>query len=191
MADISLSSNSIIRPYRTPWGSPQIRHFEESTCASSKVVKMGDVVTNNTVVSTGGFRIVRAPSSGGDGGNLMEVGIGSLIGVALGTSTGDGSTAGLMENGKGLNRAKFIPVALADQHTEFVGYLKGGLPAASSMIGQAKALIYDSTLHVFMVDSTNSTAALAAVRVTDIAADLHGDTNGAVVFKFLSSNYAF
>ena len=140
-------------------------------------------MTVNTVVSTGGCRVVLAPSSGGNGGNLIQVGITSLIGVAAESDTSDGSTTGLatMSNRR-------IGVWVADKNTEFIGYLKGAGPAASSMIGTNKAIIYDSTLAVHMIDSTNSTAALAAVVITDIPEGNQGDTGAPVAFKFLSSN---
>jgi len=185
MADWTPSTASGIRPYRSPWGSPIIRSFQASTCASTATIRAGAVVTLNTVVSTGGSRIVLAPSSGGGGANLLQVGITSLIGVALESDTSDGSTTGLsnVEN-------RTISVALADPAIEFIGFLAGDGPAASSLIGTNKALRFDSTNRIHLVDSTNSTAALAAVKITDIPSYALNDTRGPVVFKFLSSNFA-
>lgn len=184
MADWTLSTASGIRPYRSPWGSPFIRSFQASTCASTATIRAGEVVTLNTVVSTGGARIVLAPSSGGNGANLLQVGITSLIGVALESDTSDGSTTGLanVENRK-------LSVALADPAIEFIGFQTNGV-SASSLIGTSKALRFDSTNRIHVIDSTNSTAALVAVKITDIPSYAEGDTNGPVVFKFLSSNYA-
>ena len=91
MADWANSSGIGFRPYRSPWGSPIIRHFEESTAAATAVVQVGDVVTNDTLVTTGGFRVLRAPSSGGTGTNLMQVGVKSLVGGAVSGGTGGGA----------------------------------------------------------------------------------------------------
>jgi hypothetical protein len=142
------------------------------------------VVTLNTVVSTGGARVVCAPSSGGDTKTLMEVGITSLIGVALESDTSDGSTTGLsnVENRR-------ILVALADPAVEFIGFQTNGV-SVSSLVGQTRGLRFDSTNRIHLVDSTNSTAALHAVTITEIPSWAEGDTNGPVVFKFLSSNFA-
>lgn len=183
MADWVASSHCGFRPYRNPASAPFTQYYQASTCASTATIRQGQVVTNNTVVSTGGFRVVRAPSSGGNGANLLEVAITSLIGVAAESDTSDGSTTGLATF---TNRR--IGVWHATDETEFIGYLKGNGPANSSMIGTNKAVIFDSTLKIHMIDSTNSTAALVAVVITDIPDHAIGDTGGPVVFRFLSSN---
>ena len=50
-------------------------------------------------------------------------------------------------------------------------------------------MIYDSTLKIFQVDSSNSTAALQTVTITGLPYDgpAAGDTGAPVLFKFLSS----
>ena len=63
-----------------------------------------------------------------------------------------------------------------------------GHVSMSSMIGVTYAIIHDRTLGRFFLDSTNSTAALVTAVVTDIPSEALADTNGPVVFKFLSSN---
>ena len=55
MADWANSSGNKIRPYRSPWGAPIIRHFEESTAAATAVINRGDVVSNDAAVTTGGL----------------------------------------------------------------------------------------------------------------------------------------
>lgn len=193
MADGAYSSNTIIRPYRSALGAIQVRHFQESTCIATAVIKAGDIVSFDTVVTTGTLRIVRAPSSGGNGTNLLQVGVTSIVGVALENSTSDGSTTGLLANGaKGNSQIRQIAVAVADGFTEFLGYIStaganGGV-ATSSLVGTNKAVIHNRTLGRWFVDSTNSTAALVGVTITDIPDWGDGDTNGPVVFKFLSSN---
>lgn len=193
MADWANSSGNKIRPYRSPWGAPVIHHFEESTAASSAVIVRGDVVTNDTLVTTGGFRVLRAPSSGGNGTNLMQVGIKSLVGVALQNSTGDGSTTGITADGLGEDNRRKIAVALAHPQQEFIGYtstLNGGNGVASNLfVGSHRAIAYDRNLHTFFVASTNSTQSLAAVTITEVPQDVYGDSGGwPVIFRFLSTN---
>ena len=195
MADWAGTSNSLIRPYRHPSGSPPIRYYEEDTCAATAIIRRGDVVSFDTVVASASHRLLRAPSSGGDGTNLLQVGVTSLLGVAAQGSTGDGSTTGLQSSvGTRANEGKRIGVYLADPQTEFLGYLSsaGAGPAIASrnLIGLRRPLIYNRTEHNFFIDSTNSTAALAAVVITDIPSESVGDTNGPVIFRFMSSNVA-
>lgn len=160
--------------------APEIQYFQETTCASTRVIKRGDIVASDTLVSTLAYRIVRAPHAGGNGGNLLLTN--AIIGVAVENSTSDGSTTGL-----GDVNNRLIGVIPARQYTEFVGYLSAGA-SELSQVGTQKAVRYDSTNHVFMVDSTNSTAALAMVTITGIVRGTEGSTNGPVYFRFLSSN---
>lgn len=194
MADWAGTSNSVIRPYRHPSGSFPIRYYEESTAASTATIRRGDVVSFDTVVASASHRILRAPSSGGTGTNLLEVGVTSLLGVSAEHSTSDGSTTGLASSVGTRPGNRQIGVYLADPQTEFLGYLSsagvGPAVASRNLIGGRRALIYNRTQHAFFIDSTNSTAALAAVVITDIPSESIGDTNGPVIFKFLSSNVA-
>lgn len=193
MAQYNGSTSSIIRPVRSPFGSPRIRHFQESTCASSKVIRCGDPVTFDTVVTTGYARILRAPSSQGAAGNLLENGIRSLVGIALADSTSIGSTDGLLADGAaGNSQIRQIPVAVADGLTEFSIQISsvGATPlvAASSMIGKVYPLEINRTFNRWFLSSTNvSTAADLSIVVTDVPPGNIGDTGGTVYFKFLST----
>lgn len=190
MADYTINTAS--NPYhgrsRKGAATPAIEYFQESTCASTAVIKLGDVVSRDTSVTTGGFRIKRAYHGGGNGANLLAIGQ-HILGVAVEGSTSDGSATGLSSGTGGTPLTRKIGVALADPETEFVGYLIGDAAVSrSSLIGQTKAMRYDSTNHIFGVDSTNSTAALVTVTVTGIPEGTEDSTNGPVYFKFLSSN---
>ena len=160
-------------------------YAQESTCISTAVIHRGHVVTSDTVVSTSGLRLVRAPSSGGTGANLMQVAITSLMGVAAEGSTSDGSTTGLGAVSGDSRKIGFYP---AGPNVEFKGWCKGANAVGSTMIGTNKAIILDSTLNTFFIDSSNSTAALAAAVITGIPSETDGDTNGPCYFRFLSSN---
>jgi hypothetical protein len=190
MADYTINAYSNPEHGRSRRGNsgPNIAYFQESTAVSSAVIKLGDIVSQDTSVSTGGFRIKRAYHAGGNGSNLLAVGQ-HIVGVAVEASTSDGSLTGLSSEGVGLAQNRMIGVAAADAETEFIGYLIGSNNvSASSLIGSQKAVRYDSTNHIFGVDSTNSTAALVTVTITGVPQGTEGSTNGPVYFKFLSSN---
>ena len=198
MAQWTNSSGSWMRPYLHPWGAPHIKYYQESTAASTATIRVGHAVSNNTVITTGGQRIVRAPSSAGTGTNLLEVLTASLIGVAVEASTSDGGLTGLIDDSTTPSpigpRSRMIGVAVADGVTQYLGYFKSGgagtTPRAlSSLIGLNRPVILDSTLNLHFIDSTNSTVALVAVRIIDFPQDVLGDSGGVpCVFKFLSSN---
>lgn len=184
-----------MRPVRTAGGAPNIRHYQESTCAGTAVIKTGNIVAFNTVVTTGNIRIVRALADGGTGANLLDSTMSaSIIGVALADSTSDGSTTGLASTdvaGASLNRQ--IPVAVFDGRTEFLGYFKtavtaGGDVAASSLTGLGRAIIYDSTLQVYFIDSTNSTVANRTCVITDIPLTEVGSCGGSPVYFQVNSS---
>ena len=197
MAQVDGSSNSGLRPYRNAYGSIAIRAFEESTCASSKTIQPGDIVTFDTVVTTHA-RILIAPSSQGAAGTVLQNGITSLVGVAVSGSTSDGSTTGLQESTAASDGKRTILVALADGLNEFaVNISSVGAdhpPPASSMIGNQYAIICVRTAvgtkaghGVWFLDSTNSTAADQSFVVTDVPSHQIGTTGGYVVGKFLST----
>lgn len=178
--DWTASSNSGLRPYRSPLGAPEIKYFALSTAATASIIRVGQVVQSDTADSAQyGWKAVLAKSTGGTGGNLVSAAAGVLFGVAAETDTSDGSTLGLA--------TRKIGVFVCSPQNEFIGYLRGGNPVASSFIGTQKSLIYDSTLKIHQVDSTNSTAALQTVVITDVPESQIGDTGGQVIFRFLSS----
>lgn len=191
MADWTIGTGSYMAHgrSRSGGGTPSIQYFQESTAASTAVIKIGDVVVRDTVVSTGGLRVRRGASSGGNGANLLLIAQ-TIMGIAAEGSTSDGSTTGLVDPSSGASGKvikKKIGVFVAEPDCEFVGYLSAGA-SASSNNGDNFAVRYDSTNHVYMVDSTNSTAALVTVKQTGIPEGTEGDTNGPVYFKFLTSN---
>lgn len=188
MADWTINADSNPRHYRTRAGAdtPAIRYFQEATCASTAVIKYGDIVSNDTVVTTGGFRLKRAPFDGGTTPNLLNTT--NVVGIAAEGSTSDGSTKGLTESNLNQTGNRMIGVFIAEPNVEYLGYLLGNNNVSgSSLIGALKAIRYDSTNHIYGIDSSNSTAALASVVITDVPLETVGDTNGPVIFKFLST----
>ena len=199
MAQWTNSSGVWQRPYRSPWGSPQIRFFQESTGVVGRAVFPGDLVRTNTVVTTGGFRVYRDPSTGGGGANLAHIGGAALLGIAVEGPTTNSAvgTASFVDDSSvagGQPYVRVIGVAVADGVTEFLGYFKSGgagaTPGAySTLIGLNRAMVYDSTLGRYFIDSTNSTVADAFVKIVDFPTDARGDSGGVpCIFKFLSSN---
>lgn len=178
--DWTASSNSIVRPFRSPKGSPNIRFFEASTAAAATKIEAGFLVQFDTAVSSASHRIVKAQTTGGGGANLLGINGANLLGVAIEKDTSDGSTLGV-----GVNRK--IGVAVFDGETEFLAYTRWAGPVASTMIGQNRSIIYDSTLKIFQIDSTNSTAALQTAIITDVPEQGLGDTGAVVAFKIALS----
>lgn len=198
MAQRDGSSNSGLRPVRSAYGSIAIRAYEESTCASSKTIQVGDIVTFDTVVTTHA-RIVVAPSSQGNAANLLQNGITSLVGVAVSASTSDGSTTGLQESTLRGDGRRTILVAIADGFTEYAIDISSvgatPQPPCSSMIGNIypieciRSAVGQKGGHgVWFLSSTNlSTAADLSFVVTDVPSDQIGTTGGFVYGKFLST----
>jgi len=181
MADWTAGTGSFIRPYRSALGSPFIRYFEASTAASSAVqIHVGDIVQFDTKVASNSHRLTMARSTGGGGTNLLGIDGQQLVGVAIEADTSDGST-------KGMGTGRKIGVAVFDRQTEFLGYTRWAGPVTSTMIGQARSIIYDSTNHIWQVDSTNSTAALMTCVITDVPDQYIGDTGAPVIFRISPS----
>ena len=171
MADFTLSSGNICRPYRSPWGNFPIRGFTISTGISSNVIQLGRVVSLDVNTATNGSRIL--PSSQ-TAGVVMST---AIIGVSAEAVSSNDSTAAA---------DRVIPVWEANPQVEFRANTQGAV-LASSQIGINKALVWDSTLTIHKVDLSNSTLINVRVTVTQLI-DAIGDSGGAVAFRFLASD---
>ena len=198
MADWTNSSGQFPTAVGTAYGPPNIKYFQESSAVSSAQCFVGGIVVADTVVTTGGLRVRRDPSTAGNGANLQHLG-GSIIGICVNGSTAPstGGTNGLLDDSsRAQNRLgdKTIGVAIADGINEYKGYFKSGgagtiVGAVSSLVGADRPMIFDSTLGTYFIASTNSTVALVSVRITGFPNDAAGDSGGVpCFFKFLSSN---
>jgi hypothetical protein len=177
MAEWTASKGSFVRPYRSPHGAPQIRYFEASTIATTAGgIREGDLVQFDTAVASNSHRIVVAQSTGGNGVNLLGINGNMLLGVAVTKDDSDGST-------KGLGTGRKVGVALFDGQTEFLAYTRWSGPVTSTMIGQTRSIIRDSTNRIWQIDSTNSTAALQTALIVDVPDEFIGDTGAPVIFK--------
>ena len=187
MADKSNSSRSTPRPYRVRGGSDfSFARFEESTCVSTATIKYGDVVQFDVNVASAAHRIVKSSTMA----NVPNVLSSAFLGIAVETSTSDGSTTGLKGGGVGVigPADKSILVCLATPNAEFLFPTKSSV-VTSTCLGTRRALAYDSTLSMFYVDIGNSTAGDASVVITDIP-EPGTDANNPVVVKFLSTAVA-
>lgn len=161
MADFTLSSGSIVEPYRTPWGAFHVRHYEVSTGVSSAAIQVGRIVTLDA--STNGHRIKASTAVAAP----LTVGIAA---EALSTATVGQTT---------------IPVYEANPMQEFSAVTKGGT-LTDTNVGSARTLQFDSTLNIHWVDLAASTAADNRILVTQLI-DAVGDSGGRVAFRFLTN----
>jgi hypothetical protein len=161
MADFTLSSGSIARPYRSPWGAFPIRHMPLSSGVSSNAILVGRVVGLDVTTDTNASQIVASSQTAG---------------VVM-------STAIVGQPGSTNTRGTEIPVWEANPMIEFRAQTQGA-NLASSQVGKTKALVWDSTLTIHKVDLSNSTLLNVRVVVTELI-DAEGDSGGAVAFKFL------
>lgn len=181
MADWTASSNSFVRPYRSPFGAPQIRYFEASSAASTNTIRTGDLVQFDTSVTSASHRVAKASSTQGNAVNQLGINGNNLLGVAMGPDPRTDPSTGMGINAK-------IGVALFDGVTEFMAYVRGAGPVTSTMVGQPRAIIHDSTLRIWQIASTNSTAADHTAIITEVPDAYIGDTGAPVAFKIYISS---
>lgn len=172
MADYTLSSRSVITPFRCAHGSPRIiGSLDASTTANAAgLIKVGQIVQMDGGTSSAAHRLVQASTGGLP--NLST----SIAGVAAQSDTSDGSTTGLAD-GK-----RQISIWAAFPGTEFK--FPTNLVTASTLVGTGLAIKWDSTLGIHHL-AANSTAGDLRVIVTEVLNA--GDTNGYVVGRFYSS----
>jgi hypothetical protein len=173
MAQLTNSTRTTPRPYRSRKGDYTIWSFDPSTAVSTAAIKYGDVVQFDVNVACG--KIVKS-STMANQPNVIST---AILGIAVSESTAAGSSA----------TSEKIQVVLADSQTEFLWPTKqAGADHGSSLVGLRKAIGYDSTLSMFYLDMGNSTAGDATLIITECIEP--GTTNGQYVAKFNSTNVA-
>ena len=172
MAQVTLSSGSIARPYRSPWGAFPIRQM--TPISTGAEIHRGRPVTLDYTANSTNVGKIKASSADATW---------FLVGLA-----GQGSTVS-----SGVEPQP-IPVCEANPMVEFVANTIGGV-VVSSVIGLRKKLTWDSTLNIAVVDVSASSAADWRVIVTGcngvngqtgLQGDL-GDSGAQVLFRFLPS----
>jgi hypothetical protein len=169
MTDFVLSSGNILRPFRSPWGAFPTRGCALSTGISSNAITLGRIVSLDVNTDSNASQIL--PSSQTAGVVMSS----AIVGVAAEAAAGLGSTN---------TRGTVISVWEANPMIEFRANTQGA-NLASSSVGKAKALVWDSTLTIHKVDLSNSTLINSRVVVTQLI-DNEGDSGGAVAFRFLT-----
>lgn len=165
MADFTLSSGSICRVHRVPWGADPVRSFGVSTGTSSNGVIMGRRVTLDYTLA--GNTTNAAYIKGSTGPDHIY-----LAGIAAENQNASTSVAGTP-----------CSVWECNPLVEFKAVTKGDV-LASSAVGLTKKLMFDSTLNIEYVDLSASTAADHRVVITQLV-DAPGDSGGYVAFRFL------
>lgn len=167
MADLTLSSGSICRPLRTPWGAFHTISYGISTGVSSATIHVGRPVTLDYTEAGNTSNAEMVKASTGD--NTFY-----LVGIAAEQASGSTATRGTK-----------ITVWEANPMQEFKAVSKAGT-LESSHIGLTKTLHWDSTLNIAYVDLSASTATDHRVVVTKLI-DSIGDSGGYVGFRFISN----
>lgn len=171
MADFTLSSGNICRPFRSPWGAFPMRGFTISTGISSNNIQLGRIVSFDANTATNGSRIL--PSSQTAGVVMSTL----IVGVAAEAASSNDSTAAA---------DRVLAVWEANPMVEYRAHTQGAV-LASSQVGALKAIVWDSTLTIHKVDLSNSTLINLRCVVTQLI-DAVGDSGGAVAFRFLTSD---
>lgn len=161
--NFTLSSGSICRPYRSPWGAFPVRSMPISTGVSSLTIHVGQTVILDARTSTCGHRVYANSANNPIG----------IVGIASESPNKPGSTTTVDTE---------IPVWEANPLVEFKAVTKGGT-LVSSIVGSARTLEFDSTLNIHWVDLGASSAVDNRVIVTELI-DGIGDSGGYVAFKF-------
>jgi len=186
MTDFVLGSGNTMRPHRSPWGAFPIKHMPISTGISSLQIFIGSVVGLDQAASTSfkGSVVKIALSSG-----TLNPGASQIVGVAA-----ENVSANLSPNAGGtitsttVGTMPVIPIWEANPNVEFKAWTRGGL-ITSSIVGQIKELVRDSTLNIDLVGLAASALATPAncVIVTGLI-DQPGDSGGAVTCRFNTSS---
>lgn len=175
MTDFSLSSGSICRPFRSPWGAFPTRTFAVSTGVSSAAIVVGRAVTLDFTEAgnTSNAGYVKASTSND---NHFY-----LAGIAAEGASGSSAVVGVTA----------IAVWECNPQVEFRAVTKFGT-IQSSHVGLTKTLHRDSSLDIMYVDLSASTAGDHRVVITQMSVDngiAQGDSGAAVAFRFLTNSY--
>lgn len=164
MTDFALSSGSICRPYRSPWGAFPTKTFQTASTTATAIALGRPLDCLADTSSNAGFaKAATTP-------NWFN-----FVGIAAEACSSGVSSA--------VTGAK-ISVWEANPMVEFKAVTKGGV-IGSSMIGKRRSMNWDSTLAIAWIDCTVSSNADWRVCVTGLV-DGEGDSGGYVAFRFLS-----
>ena len=172
MAQVALSSGSVCRPYRSPWGAFPVKHM--TPISSGAQIYRGAVVTLDYTANSTNVGKIKTSSANATFHTVGIAGAGSTMSTGVEPAT--------------------IPVYEANPSVEFVANTKEQV-SASSLIGMRKTLAWDSTLNIAYVDLADATAANLRVvvtgmngvnGVTGLQGEL-GDSGAQVTFRFVTN----
>lgn len=165
MADVTLSSRTLIQPYRSRAGSPRIITPPVASTRASTAAITNGVVVQFDLTSTSHFKIIRCSTA---------------VATALQSTTLCGIAA---QSESSVGTDEKISVWAADANTEFLFPTKIA-GTASSLVGTPLSLCWDSTLNIHYAQASSS-AGTEAIWCTDVINP--GDTNGYIVGRFFST----
>lgn len=168
MTDFTLSSGSICRPHRSPWGAFPTRGMAVSSGVSSAAILTGRPVTLDYTEAGNSTVAMYVKASTAD--NTFY-----LVGIAAESQSGTTAVIGTP-----------IEVWEANPMVEFKAVTKGAV-LSSSKVGLTATLHWDSTLTIAYVDLSGSTGTDHRVVVTDLI-DAQGDSGGYVAFRFIGNS---
>jgi len=166
LADITLSSRTLIQTYRSRAGSPRITALPVASTRASTAAITSGVVVQFDLTSTSNHKIIRCSSAVATA--LQST---TIAGIAAQADPADGSVD------------PKISVWVADANTEFLFPTKIA-GTASSLVGTPLSICWDSTLNINYAMASSS-AGTEALWCTDVINP--GDTNGYVVGRFFST----
>jgi len=174
MTDYAIGTGDFIRPHSSPWGSPHIRTCKLSTGISSNIIYIGSIVGID--VNSTAFRDCVSPSSLTSNTVVST----QIVGVA---AEGPGASASSPSSTN--VQGTIIPVWDANPSCEFRARTKNGL-LNSTLVGEVHDILWDSTMHVHLINVGASSLGTAAPRalITGLL-DASGDSGGLVTFKFI------
>jgi hypothetical protein len=170
MADITLSSGNTCMPFRSPWGSHNVREFAVSSGVSSAAIRIGRPVTLDYTEADNTSNTMHVKASSADATFY-------LAGIAAGSVSGSSAVNGVTT----------VSVWEANPMLEFKAVTKFGT-LQSSQVGLTKTLHWDSSLAIAYVDLSASTAADHRVVLTDLI-DAQGDSGGYVAFRYIHNSF--
>lgn len=176
MTDFTLSAGNFMRPWRSPWGAFPVRTMKLSTGISTLIIRVGTVVGLD--VNSTAFQDCIVPSS--QNSSLATLTSTAIVGVS---AEGPGAAGG---NPSSTNtQGTLCQVWEANPNVEFIANTRNGL-LNSTCVGQAKELVWDSTLNITLVNIGASSLATPQPRVlvTELI-DASGDSGGRVLCRFL------
>lgn len=169
MTDITPTSADFVRPFRSPWGAFPTRDMKLSTGISSNSFSVGQCVSLD--VNSTSYQDCIVPSSM-TSNTIVST---AVVGFAADASTNN-------SNKNNVAQGTSYPVWDANPMVEFRARTRNGL-LNSTLVGQAHAILWDSTAQIHLVNVGASSATTTFSVIITQLIDNPGDSGGAVAFR--------